>query len=87
MKPIMIELTLNQMCLMEPAILEADIMAAHKKPGLIMAQIVGDRIAVHILDNAQGIAYQKLIKVPEEFIGKTMRETATQQSAVEGKGK
>ena len=75
MKPIIIELTLNQLHLMESAFYAATIMAASGSPGLIMAQIVGDRMAVHVLDNAQGIAYQRLIKVPPEFIGKTMKQT------------
>ena len=74
MKPIIIELTLSQLHLMESAFDAATIMAASGGPGLIMAQIVGDRMAVHILDNAQGIAYQRLIKVPPEFIGKTMKQ-------------
>ena len=75
MKPIIISLTNAQLYAMEPVFDAADTMARNGKPGIMMAQIIGDRMAVHVLDNAQGIAYQKLIGVPEKWIGKTMKET------------
>ena len=73
MKPIIIELTLIQSILLEKVFDAAATMADIGKPGLIMAQILEDRMTVHLLDNKQGIAYQKLINVPPEFIGKTTK--------------
>jgi hypothetical protein len=74
-KPIIIALTNAQLSAMEPVFDAADTMMKAGKPGIMMAQIIGDRMAVHVLDNAQGIAYQKLVGVRDEWIGKTMKET------------
>lgn len=74
MKPIVVHLNAAQRQVMATAYEAAEAISKKGKPWLMMAQIVGDWMVIHFLDTEQGIAYQKLIGVAPNKIGKTMRD-------------